>query len=416
MAKKSKPFSVAKLKSADDFKSMVKHIESGPSYRKPIAFGICRVQFGQIQKDKILTCQFPVVNWQENFGTAALFQSALGINAAGEELVAPLTPNFLKTCLNAYAPFIKEAVGSAHQNVQVIKQLAALATKSKAQLNNFRAVFLYADAEPKSVPAIYLKLAAMSACKVKPRSVNLTGIFGKLENLAWSGTNAFELDYLRQNEIAWKVVGKFPAIDYVDKFPRYLMQVLPQNSVRILDGSKVRFGAHLAEGTTVMPGASYINFNAGTLGPVMVEGRISSSAIVGANSDVGGGASIMGVLSGGNSTPISIGEKCLLGANSVTGVPLGDGCIIDAGIAVLAGTKIFVPEQEIAKIEAVNPGLKLSQFGKSAADGRWLKAADFAGRNGLHFRLDSVSGQMVVARSKREVQLNQDLHGLKKVG
>ena len=151
-----------------------------------------------------------------------------------------------------------------------------------------------------------------------------------------------------------------------------------------------------------MPGASYVNFNAGTTGVSMVEGRISSSAIVGDGSDVGGGASILGVLSGTDGNPISIGKNTLLGANSVTGIPLGDGCIVDAGIAILAGTKFSVTANQLAKINEANPSTTL--------EGTSFKGKDLAGLNGLHFRQDSTTGALVVLRSTREVKLNADLH------
>jgi len=162
-------------------------------------------------------------------------------------------------------------------------------------------------------------------------------------------------------------------------------------------------GAQLAPGTTVMPGASYINFNAGTLGPVMVEGRISSSAIVGSGSDVGGGASILGVLSGTDGNPISIGENTLLGANSVTGLPLGDGCIVDAGITVLAGTKIKIAPDQLTKIREANPEAQLDE--KTI-----FKGAELQGLNGIHYRVDSTTGEVIARRSTREVKLNEDLH------
>ena len=161
-------------------------------------------------------------------------------------------------------------------------------------------------------------------------------------------------------------------------------------------------GAQLAAGTTVMPGASYINFNAGTLGPVMVEGRISSSAVVGSGSDVGGGASILGVLSGTNGNPVSIGENTLLGANSVTGIPLGDGCIVDAGIAVLEGTKVSIDEANIQKINEVNS--------KKLESKESYKGVELAGLNGLHFRQDSTDGKLKAFKSNREVKLNKELH------
>ncbi len=233
--------------------------------------------------------------------------------------------------------------------------------------------------------------------------MNLNGAFGILSNVAWVGNTPYELEYLREHEIEMKLNGTFPTIDSVDKFPRYLQHIIPADNTRILEASKVRMGAQLAAGTTVMPGASYINFNAGTLGAVMVEGRISSSAIVGAGSDVGGGASILGVLSGTDGNPITIGENTLLGANSTCGIPLGDACIIDGGVSVFAGTKVKIAPEELAKIAAANPEVKLESKTTFRAD-------ELQGLNGLHFRQNSQTGEMIVRRSTREVKLNADLH------
>jgi len=250
---------------------------------------------------------------------------------------------------------------------------------------------------------VYLKLYALSQAKAALRKVNLNGAFGILSNVAWVGNTPYELDYLRDNEIEMKLNGTYPTVDSVDKFPRFLQHIIPADNTRILEASKVRMGAQLAAGTTVMPGASYINFNAGTLGAVMVEGRISSAAIVGAGSDVGGGASILGVLSGTDGNPISIGENTLLGANSTCGIPLGDACIIDGGLAIFAGTKVKVGPEELAKIVDANPDVKLDTKTTFRADA-------FQGLNGLHFRQNSTTGEIIVRRSTREVVLNADLH------
>jgi 2,3,4,5-tetrahydropyridine-2-carboxylate N-succinyltransferase len=252
------------------------------------------------------------------------------------------------------------------------------------------------------VEAVYIKLYALSLRKALYK-LNLNGAFDILSNVAWVGNTPYELDYLRENEIEMKLNGTYPAVDSVDKFPRFLQHVIPDDNTRILDTSKVRMGAQLAAGTTVMPGASYINFNAGTLGPVMVEGRISSSAIVGSGSDVGGGASILGVLSGTDGNPISIGENTLLGANSVTGLPLGDGCIVDAGVTSLAGTKIKIAPEELEKIKAANPDAKLEN--KTT-----FKGEELQGLNGIHYRQNSTTGEIIARRSTREVKLNEDLH------
>jgi len=395
---------IDRINSVDEFKEFINSVENSNNYRKPLGFGIARVDRGQKNADRILQATFPVVNWDENFGSAAVFvkslqESGIDVDFSGSEFVATIDDTFVKNAMNAFAPFISEAVGDAHKNVQVIKVLNEMGDIGR----DFKIVFIFEDDAPKSVEAVYLKLYALSLGKAKLRSLNLNGAFGVLTNVAWVGRTPYELDYLRENEIEMKLNGTFPNIDSVDKFPRYLQHIIPADNTRILDASKVRMGAQLAPGTTVMPGASYINFNAGTLGPVMVEGRISSSAIVGSGSDVGGGASILGVLSGTDGNPISIGENTLLGANSVTGVPLGDGCIVDAGIAILAGTKVHIKPEELEKIKEANPDAKIE-------DKEYFKGAELANLNGIHYRQDSTTGEMIAKRSTREVKLNEELH------
>ena len=392
------------IKTKEDFKKLIDDIKSIKGYREPIAFGIARVDRGQKNADKVLQANYAIVNWKENYGSGAVFIKALldakkSIDFSDSEFVATIDDNFVKSAMASFAPYLAEAVGEAHKNVQVIKALAEMEDIGK----DFKITILFADNAPKSVESVYLKLYALSLGKAELRGVNLNGAFGILTNVAWVGNKPYELDYLRENEIAMKLNGTFPNIDSVDKFPRYLQHIIPADNTRILDSSKVRMGAQLAPGTTVMPGASYINFNAGTLGPVMVEGRISSSAIVGSGSDVGGGASILGVLSGTDGNPISIGENTLLGANSVTGIPLGDGCIVDAGIAVLAGTKIKIEPSELQKIKEANPEADIE-------DKEIFKGAELQGLSGIHYRIDSTTGQMVARRSTREVKLNEELH------
>jgi len=390
--------------STEEFKKFVTEVTSRENYREPMAFGIARVDRGQKNAEKVLQANFGLINWKENFGSAAVFIKALEeakctVDFSGSEFVATLNENFVSNAMAAFAPYLAEATGEAHKNVQVIKTLAKMEDIGK----NFRIVFLFEDANPESVEAVYLKLYALSLRKAELRKVNLNGAFGILSNVAWVGNTPYELDYLRENEIEMKLNGTYPTVDSVDKFPRFLQHVIPDDNTRILEASKVRMGAQLAAGTTVMPGASYINFNAGTLGPVMVEGRISSSAIVGAGSDVGGGASILGVLSGTDGNPISIGENTLLGANSVTGLPLGDACIVDAGITILAGTKIKIAPEELEKIKAANPDTTLDN--KTT-----FKGEELQGLNGIHFRQNSLTGEIIARRSTREVKLNEELH------
>ncbi|MCF6245128.1 MAG: tetrahydrodipicolinate N-succinyltransferase N-terminal domain-containing protein [Sulfurovum sp.] len=392
------------VQSTDAFKALVTEVTSQAGYKEPIAFGIARVDRGQKNAEKILQANFGLINWRENFGSAAVFVKALqeakiDVDFSGSEFVATLNDNFVQNAMAAFDPYLAEATGDAHKNVQVIKTLSNMKDIGK----DFRIVFLFEDTNAQSVEAVYLKLYALSQSKAALRKVNLNGAFGILSNVAWVGNTPYELDYLRDNEIEMKLNGTYPTVDSVDKFPRFLQHIIPADNTRILEASKVRMGAQLAAGTTVMPGASYINFNAGTLGPVMVEGRISSSAIVGAGSDVGGGASILGVLSGTDGNPISIGENTLLGANSTCGIPLGDACIIDGGLAIFAGTKVKVHPDELAKIVEANPEAKFDSKTTFRAD-------EFQGLNGLHFRQDSTTGEIIVRRSTREVKLNDDLH------
>jgi len=392
------------IETPEDFKALVTEVTSQEGYREPIAFGIAKVDRGQLNPGKILQASFGHMNWKENFGSAAVFIKALQeagtpVDFSGNEFVSDVTADFIKNSMSSFAPYIDEATGDAHKNVQVIKTLDSIEDIGK----NFKIVFLFEDAESQSVEAVYLKLYALSQAKAELRKVNLNGAFGILSNVAWVGNTPFELDYLRANEIEMKLNGTYPAVDSVDKFPRFLQHIIPADNTRILEASKVRMGAQLAAGTTVMPGASYINFNAGTLGPVMVEGRVSSSAIVGSGSDVGGGASILGVLSGTDGNPISIGENTLLGANSTCGIPLGDACIIDGGLAIFAGTKVKVVADEFEKIKKANPEINIE-------DKTTFRADEFQGLNGLHFRQDSTTGEIIVRRSTREVKLNEDLH------
>ncbi|MEY3090351.1 MAG: hypothetical protein RL113_667 [Pseudomonadota bacterium] len=390
--------------STEAFKALVAEVTSQAGYKEPIAFGIARVDRGQKNAEKILQANFGLINWKENFGSAAVFIKALqeakcDVDFSGTEFVATINDNFVQNAMAAFAPYVAEATGDAHKNVQVVKTLAHMDDIGK----NFRIVFLFEDAAPQSVEAVYLKLYALSLSKAPLRGINLNGAFGILSNVAWVENTPYELDYLREHEIEMKLNGSYPAVDSVDKFPRYLQHIIPADNTRVLDASKVRMGAQLAAGTTVMPGASYINFNAGTLGPVMVEGRISSSAIVGAGSDVGGGASILGVLSGTDGNPVTIGENTLLGANSVTGLPLGDGCIVDAGITILAGTKVKISSDELAKIVGANPGVSLGSK-------EIFKGEELQGLHGIHFRQNSLTGEITARRSTREVKLNADLH------
>ena len=241
------------------------------------------------------------------------------------------------------------------------------------------------DAAPTSAADVYLRLNLLSHRHMQPRTINLDGAFGLLQNVAWTSRGPVAIDTL--DSVVWNLAqrGEHIVVHGVDKFPRMTDYVVP-SGVRIADASRVRLGAHLASGTTVMH-EGFCNFNAGTLGASMVEGRISAGVIVGDGSDIGGGASIMGTLSGGGKEMVTIGERCLLGANAGIGISLGDDCIVEAGLYVTAGTLVIDPS------------------------GNTVKAKLLSGQSNLLFRRNSISGSVeVIARSGSWGGLNADLH------
>lgn len=396
------------MKNKEEFKLFVEKFYQ--KFNQPLAFGICIVHYGQIN-NKIITLNYPIINFNENFGSFAVFRSAAGINDENDEneFIFDINEQFIRNAFEFYDPFIKEELQdkNSHKNISVLLELKYALDNNALYENGkskFQFVAIYEDMKVNSIQSAYLKFHAISSGKAKLRSLNLDGIFSILDNLAWSGNKAYELEYLRINEISLKMRDEFPNIDYIDKFPRYLMQILPQsNNIRILDSANTRFGAFLGSGYVQMPGASYVNFNSGTLGACMNEGRISSSVVVGEGTDIGGGASILGVLSGGNSTPISIGANCLLGANSVTGISLGNGCIVDAGISVLSGTLFEIEAEELKKIKDINPKLEKNE-------NNLYKGIELSGLHGIHFRKHSLSGKNIAFRSIKEIALNQNLH------
>ena len=244
-----------------------------------------------------------------------------------------------------------------------------------------------------SVDDAYLRLHLLSHLLVEPNTINLDGIFAHLPNNAWTNVGPMTPEAAKRLRPHLRAAGV--QVYAVDKFPRLLDYVTPEH-VRIADGGRVRLGAHLAPGTVVMH-EGFVNFNAGTLGTSMVEGRISQGVVVGDGSDIGGGASIMGTLSGGGAERIAIGERALLGANSGLGISLGDDSIIEAGLYVTAGTKV-------ALLGEANPHGELGEP-------RTVKAIELSGIPNLLFRRNSVTGTVeAVARSGRGVELNGDLH------
>ncbi|MEN9741713.1 MAG: hypothetical protein RIR66_669 [Actinomycetota bacterium] len=224
---------------------------------------------------------------------------------------------------------------------------------------------------PKDSADAYLRLHLLSHRLVKPRSINLDGIFGLLQNVAWTSIGPVAINKLTSVQLAARGHGISLNIYGVDKFPRMVDYVVP-SGVRIADADRVRLGAHLAEGTTVMH-EGFVNFNAGTLGASMVEGRISAGVVVGNGSDIGGGASIMGTLSGGGKEVISVGEGCLIGANAGIGISLGDNCVVEAGSYITGGSKVRLPDGEIVKAKELSGASNLVFWRNSVTGGLEVK-------------------------------------------
>ncbi|HEX5843583.1 MAG TPA: 2,3,4,5-tetrahydropyridine-2,6-dicarboxylate N-succinyltransferase [Pseudomonas sp.] len=266
---------------------------------------------------------------------------------------------------------------------------AALLTRLAESHNPLVATFLDADVAPTSTPEAYLKLHLLSHRLVKPHGLNLSGIFPLLPNVAWTSRGAIDLSELAERQLEARLKGELLEVFSVDKFPKMTDYVVP-SGVRIADSARIRLGAYVGEGTTVMH-EGFVNFNAGTAGPGMIEGRVSAGVFVGKGSDLGGGCSTMGTLSGGGNIVISVGEGCLIGANAGIGIPLGDRNTVESGLYITAGTKVALLDDkgELVKV---------------------LKARELAGQPDLLFRRNSQTGAVECKSHKSAIELNEALH------
>jgi 2,3,4,5-tetrahydropyridine-2-carboxylate N-succinyltransferase len=394
-----------RVETVEEFKKLVAEIEAGADYKQPAAFGVGLATFalGDLQKPAVvqdgkavLDTWYPAPNCNENFGTAAILARVTGYTNGSKSYA--LSEAQLEEALSAFKPFMGD--GKPHANIDALSQLlGALRTTSK-QAARYAAgetsldrvlprrvvVTFIGDLAQKPIDAhdAYLRLHLLSTRKVKPHGQSLEGVFGLLSNVVWTNVGPFSPDNFENVRGILRSQGVEVRVHSVDKFPRMVDYVIP-SGVRIADADRVRLGAYLGEGTTVMH-EGFVNFNAGTLGKSMVEGRISAGVTVDDGSDIGGGASTMGTLSGGGNIVIKIGKGCLLGANAGCGIPLGDTCTVEAGLYITAGTKVKL------------------------ADGRVVKARELAGQNDLLFRRNSVTGAVECVHKKNEVVLNPELH------
>ncbi len=323
-------------------------------------------------------------DWLEVFYAAPLLNPAAETAAAIAKIVGYSEGNQAITINHEQADEIAEALAAVGDSAQ-----AALATHLTSSDRPLVVTLLATDASPSSVPEAYLKLHLLSHRLVKPHGTVLAGIFGVLPNVAWTSQGAIDLSELPERQLQARLNGEELEVSCVDKFPKMTNYVVP-SGVRIAHTARVRLGAYLGEGTTIMH-EGFVNFNAGTEGPAMIEGRISAGVFVGAGSDLGGGSSTMGTLSGGGNIVISVGKESLIGANAGIGIPLGDRCKVESGLYITAGTKVVLLDDSGAEVKTV-------------------KARDLAGLSDLVFRRNSLSGRVEAVANKTALQLNSALH------
>ena len=321
--------------------------------------------------------------WLEVFYAQPLLNPSSELVAKVLEKIAYQGGNQALSLTNSQAGDLAEAL----KNVD--SQQSALLTRLAESQKPLVVTLLAEDAALTSTPEAYLKLHLLSHRLVKPHGLNLTGIFPLLPNVAWTSQGAVDLGELAERQLEARLKGDLLEVFSVDKFPKMTDYVVPAG-VRIADIARIRLGAYVGEGTTVMH-EGFINFNAGTEGPGMIEGRVSAGVFVGKGSDLGGGCSTMGTLSGGGNIVIKVGEGCLIGANAGIGIPLGDRNTVESGLYITAGTKV-------ALLDADNKLVKV------------LKARDLAGQPDLLFRRNSQTGAVECKTHKSAIELNEALH------
>ncbi|MCE8011057.1 2,3,4,5-tetrahydropyridine-2,6-dicarboxylate N-succinyltransferase [Halomonas desiderata] len=323
-------------------------------------------------------------DWLEIYYPAPLFKpDASLVEAVGKVLDIP-SGNAAVSFLPEHCSDIAEALKAAGHVAQ-----AELAEALAASQRPLVATFIDSDVPPQSVPEVYLKLHLLSHRLVKPHGLDLTGMFGLLRNVAWTSEGPIDIEELPARRLKARLEGRALSVDCVDKFPKMTDYVVP-SGVRIADTARVRLGAYLGEGTTVMH-EGFVNFNAGAEGPGMIEGRISAGVLVGKGSDLGGGCSTMGTLSGGGNIVIKVGEGCLIGANAGIGIPLGDRCTVEAGLYITAGAKVTLLDDQGQEVKTV-------------------AARELAGQSDLLLRRNSQNGRIECLTNKSAIALNEALH------
>ena len=368
----------------EEFEALLTTYRSRPEFTEPAAFGLGVATIADAD-GSVLDTHYLSVNLGRSLGFAALVHDVCDTTSSIGTVT--LSAVHLEEILARGA--VHRGNAEEHPNLAACGLLDGLVERPNP-LPVRRVVVMTSiaslDAAPVDAHDVYLRLHLLSSRLVTPHGLNLDGQFGLLANVVWSTLGPCDVASFPAAQRALRTSGLPVGVTSIDKFPRMVDYVVP-SGVRIADADRVRLGAHLAEGTTVMH-EGFVNFNAGTLGACMVEGRISAGVVVGADTDLGGGCSIMGTLSGGGTEVITVGERCLIGANAGIGISLGDGCIVEAGLYVTGGTVVTLP------------------------DGTRRKARELSGATDLLFRRNSISGAVeVVPRAGTwDEGLNDALH------
>ncbi len=379
-------FGMEEIRTFDQIEGKREELESGiNNYIQPFAFGVGIAT--ESINGQIMDVFYPSPQRQSQPFTCALIANAVGWDTESATYRIELD------VLRQISTTLEEIERNEEFGESAAASLSAVADAvEKSEVsggNKVAVVSIIADPEHPPIDAIdtYLRLHLLSTRLVPPHGIDLSGVFGKLANCVWTNLGPFEVENFNSQRIQLLAEGKEVHVHGLDKFPRMTDYVVP-SGVRIADANRVRLGAHLAEGTTVMH-EGFCNFNAGTLGSSMIEGRISAGVVIGDGSDVGGGASIMGTLSGGGSEVISVGSDCLIGAEAGIGISLGDNCVVEAGLYVTAGTLVSVP------------------------DGTTVKAKSLSGVSDLLFRRNSITGAveaLLRGENSSWQGLNEELH------
>lgn len=376
---------IHKPHSVQDFNEVVAEIEANPGYKRPVAFGI---GIGRTdKKGNFLEVFYPCPNFQNNFGTAAIMAHVLGWDGEAGFRIVELSQ--IQEILSYFEPFKDD--GKEHKNIDALHDMRSAMHRGGTSHSRVVVAFIDTiDSAPLTVPDAYLRLHLLSHRLTTPNTINVKPgeLIPVLPNVAWTSDGPIAVDEINELLIAARIDGRTLRVFGVDKLPHMLDYVVP-SGVRIADTARVRLGAYLGAGTTVMP-SGFVNFNAGTLGKGMIEGRVSQGVSVGDGSDLGGASSTQGTMSGGSNVRVTVGERTLIGALAGAGISLGDDCIVAAGVYVMPSTEVTLVKED-------------------GSLGEIVKAHTLSGHNGLLFVREG-DGILYAKPNNKAVELNPLLH------